>query len=93
MTREKTLNAVVSTLESFEGITHDVALYGNLNLSVGQTVQLNLQRSIDPQVETKGSRLGKAEFDSYLSGVYTVTSLQHSFGEDYTMLLRVKKVQ
>ena len=82
-------------LNAYDNITLLLEVPGNSYLRVGHTVQVNV-----PTPETSdGDKKSDVEFDKFLSGVYMVTAIRHTFQNfeakdakmSYTMSIEVTK--
>ncbi len=77
-----------SHLSTINFMTHNFALPGDFNMTVGKLVKLNIIKAS----EMKELDDPAVPLDKYLGGKYLVTSVQHSIGpESYNMFLRVQK--
>ena len=73
-------------VENMETMSHELKLFGDLNLNAGTVIEIKIPRAIDPAVQDKFLRNSAGKYDDYLSGNYLITSAIHSFrnGEYYT---------
>ena len=77
--------------ELLDTITHDIDLYGDLDLTAGTMITLVLPKAISPE-ERKGSTGEEGMIDEFLSGDYLITSTKHHFENGkYFITARVKK--
>lgn len=93
-TKDGMINRAHSYLENLDNMSHDIRLAGDFYLNAGNKVDLNLLKSIDPRVKVTNSRhsgVNANPYDLMLSGKYIVTSVVHSFGEQHTCEVRVKR--
>ena len=81
-----------ANLELLDSTTHDIKLFGDLELNAGTIIKLNITRAIDPRERDKTENSQGGEHDKHMSGKYVITSAIHTFenGEYYTNL-RVKR--
>jgi hypothetical protein len=81
-----------ANLEILDSTTHDIKLFGDLELNAGTIIKLNITRAIDPRERDKTENSQDGEHDKHMSGKYVITSAIHTFenGEYYTNL-RVKR--
>lgn len=86
------LNKAISYLENSDTMTHDLLIYGDLTLTSGMTVELNMTKSVDPTLRVDGdvARSGP-ERDEFLSGTYLVTGIKHNFSKEYFCEIRIKR--
>jgi hypothetical protein len=79
-------------LELLDSTTHDIKLFGDLELNAGTVIKLNITRAIDPRERDKTQNSQGGEHDKHMSGKYIITSAVHNFenGEYYTNL-RIKR--
>tara|TARA_B100000287_G_scaffold261920_1_gene246466 strand:- start:5798 stop:7192 length:1395 start_codon:yes stop_codon:yes gene_type:complete len=77
------LAASTSYLKNLDNQTQEITLAGDLDLSCGSKIELNIYR---PQWEGK-----KDPFDTYFSGNYIVIKITHEFEQQYKMKLTVQK--
>ena len=77
-----------SHLSTINFMTHNFALPGDFNMTVGKLVKLNIVKASEMQELDDPT----VPLDKYLGGKYLVTSVQHSIGPDsYNMFLTVQK--
>ena len=81
-----------ANLEILDSTTHDVKLFGDLQLNAGTIIKLNITRAVDPRERDKMENTEYGEHDKHMSGKYVITSAIHTFedGEYYTNI-RVKR--
>jgi len=86
-----TTSESIGVLNAFDGIfnlyTHDLILFGDMDLHAGAMIELEFPRAVDPELS------GKADLiDQNLSGRYIVTSAIHEFkDQEYYTKVRVKR--
>ena len=77
--------------ELLDTITHDISVYGDLDLTAGTMIELVLPKAISPE-DQKGTTGEEGQIDEFLSGKYLITSTKHSFENGkYFITARVKK--
>ena len=74
-------NAYIQNMDSLE---LNVEIFGDFNLSVGMTIDINIVKSVDAGDTKRGK-------DLFLSGKYIVSSIVHDFKDEYRMKLLLKK--
>lgn len=81
-----------ANLETLDSTTHDIKLFGDLELNAGTIIKLNITRAMDPRERDKSENSEGGEHDKHMSGKYVITSAIHTFenGEYYTNI-RVKR--
>jgi len=78
--------------ELLDTLTHDIDLYGDLDLTAGTLITLTLPKAISPDAKKTLGYTQKDSTDEYLSGAYLITSTKHTFkGGKYYIKARVKK--
>jgi len=83
-----TLMKAQSHLSTMNFMTHNFAIAGDFNVSVGKKVKLIVVKSSD----LKALDDPTVPLDKYLGGDYLITSIMHDIGpESYTMQLKVQK--
>ncbi|MDC0061247.1 hypothetical protein OAJ26_00185 [bacterium] len=75
-----------ATLQGLDALTQRIQLAGDLNLTVGSIIYLEIPRTQDPS-EIKGN----IKMDKMLSGRHIVTQIEHSFDEEYQMTVYCNK--
>jgi hypothetical protein len=86
------LNKAISYLENSDTMTHDLQVYGDLTLTSGMTVELNMSKAVSPSLRVDGDKAKSgAERDEFLSGKYLVTGIKHNFSSEYYCEIRVKR--
>ena len=75
-----------ATLQTLDALTQRITLAGDLNLTVGSIIYLEIPRTQDPS-EIKGN----IKMDKMLSGRHIVTQIEHSFDEEYNMTVYCNK--
>ena len=75
-----------ANLETLDSTTHDIKLFGDLELNAGTIIELNFTRAMDPRERDKTQNSDGGETDKHMSGKYVITSAIHTFedGEYYT---------
>ena len=74
-------NAYIQNMDTLE---LNIEIFGDFNLCVGMTIDINVVKSVDAGDTKRGK-------DLYLSGKYIVSSIVHSFTDEYRMKLLLKK--
>ena len=78
--------------ELLDTLTHDISLYGDLDLTAGTLITLTLPKAISPDAKKTLGYSQQESTDEYLSGDYLITSTKHTFKEGkYFITARVKK--
>ena len=73
---------------SFIGL--DMTTYGDLNMTVGKILDLNIMKSTDSNVQDRNRKNGMV--DKLLSGKYIITELAHVFnGTEYICDIGIQK--
>jgi hypothetical protein len=68
-----------------ENITHNITLHGDLELSVGSIINIEVYTNA---MQERGM---KTKRDDYISGKYLVTNVTHNFAQNYTIDIKVSK--
>ena len=77
-----------SAVADLNNMTHDVTLFGDLDLNPGRVININFPSAVDPQVSKKNR-----DFDKTLSGRHLVTEVSHRFeNEEYQINLMAKRI-
>lgn len=71
-------------IENMDAMKVDIDIYGDFDLSVGMTLDLDIRKSEDAGNNNRGK-------DLFLSGKYLITSINHKFEEDYIMSITCTK--
>ena len=83
-----------SMMENLDSIKHSIVIHGNLEVNAGKKISIEAPKSIDPQVykriRDKDSKKS-ALHDMMISGDYLITSVKHTFNEEYNCALTIKK--
>jgi hypothetical protein len=78
--------------ELLDTLTHDISLYGDLDLTAGTLVTLTLPKAISPDSKKTLGYSPQESTDEYLSGDYLIASTKHTFRNGkYSITARVKK--
>jgi hypothetical protein len=78
--------------ELLDTLTHDISLYGDLDLTAGTLITLTLPKAISPDAKKTLGYSQQESTDEYLSGDYLITSTKHTFkAGKYFITARVKK--
>jgi hypothetical protein len=78
--------------ELLDTLTHDISLYGDLDLTAGTLITLTLPKAISPDAKKTLGYSQNDTVDEYLSGDYLITSTKHTFQNGkYFITARVKK--
>ena len=81
-----------ANLETLDSTTHDIKLFGDLELNAGTIIKLNITRAIDPRERDKTENSDGSEHDKHMSGKYVITSAIHTFEDgEYHTNIRVKR--
>ena len=72
--------------ENMDTMSHQLTLFGDLNLNAGTVIEVKIPRAIDPAIQNRFLRNSSGMYDDYLSGKYIITSAIHTFkdGKYYT---------
>jgi hypothetical protein len=97
--KEKTQGKMQAIEEALETVSHDIKLFGDLELNPGTVIELKFPKAVDPAVmkdllaNMKHSPTGSKDlYDQHLSGRHLITSTNHIFeGGEYFSEVRVKK--
>ena len=97
--KEKTQGKTKAIEEALESVSHDIKLFGDLELNPGAVVNLKFPKAVDPAIMKKLLAKMKNKptsardvYDTHLSGRHLVTSVTHMFEDgEYFSELRVKK--
>ncbi len=97
--KENTNGKTRAIEEALESVSHDIKLFGDLNLNPGTVINLKFPKAVDPAImkellanmKNKPTSHGDL-FDEHLSGRHLITSVNHIFeGGQYFSEVRVKK--
>lgn len=97
--KEDTNGKTKAIEEALESVSHDIKLFGDLELNPGTVVNLKFPKAVDPAImkELLAKMKNKPKsardvYDTHLSGRHLVTSVTHIFEDgEYFSELRVKK--
>ena len=97
--KEKTQGKTKAIEEALESVSHDIKLFGDLELNPGAVVILKFPKAVDPAVMKKllaGMKnkptSARDIYDKHLSGRHLITSVNHMFEDgEYFSEVRVKK--
>jgi hypothetical protein len=97
--KEKTQGKTKAIEEALETISHDIKLFGDLELNPGTVINLKFPKAVDPAImkkllaKMKHSPSGSLDlYDQHLSGRHLITSVNHTFEDgEYFSEVRVKK--
>lgn len=82
----ETLSRAEAHLNNLDFITQEIVINGDFELSVGMVISLKIAKSTDLDFAQESGLI-----DKHLSGKYLVTEIDHSFKEQYTQRLTLKK--
>ena len=86
--RKNKAHLMRSAVADLNNMTHDVTLFGDLDLNPGRVININFPSAVDPQVSKKNR-----DFDKTLSGRHLVTEVSHRFeNEEYQINLMAKRI-
>lgn len=78
--------------ELLNTLTHDIDLYGDLDLTAGTLISITLPKAISPDAKKPFKYSPRESTDEYLSGDYLITGTKHTFkGGKYFIKARIKK--
>ena len=90
--RAKNGSLIHAHSEMLETLTHDIDLYGDLDLTAGTLITLTLPKAISPDAKRKYGYDSNDTVDEFLSGDYLITGTVHKFKQGkYFIKARVKK--
>ncbi len=97
--KEDTNGKTLAIEEALETISHDIKLFGDMELNPGTVIKLKFPKAADPGIMKKllasmpfMPKSARDLYDKHLSGRHLVTSVTHLFeGGDYFSEIRVKK--
>ena len=89
------LDRANSYVQNLDNLVHDLTVAGDFDLNAGNTVNIKLFKSIDPQLTIQNAEESDDaetnKWDDALSGKYLVTSVVHKFAEEYESEMRIKR--
>jgi hypothetical protein len=86
------LNKAQSYIENMDSISHDITVAGDFKLQCGKIISLKIPPAIDPGANIKNTDTDNdIQRDNYFSGKYMITSVLHSFSEEYKVNLQLKR--
>ena len=89
------LDKANSYVNNLDNLVHDLTVAGDFDLNAGNTINIQLYKSIDPDLRIQNSEetsdAASNPFDDALSGKYLVTSVVHKFAEEYESQIRIKR--
>ena len=97
--KEDTNGKTLAIEEALETISHDIKLFGDMDLNPGTVIGLKFPKAADPGIMKKllasmpfRPKSARDFYDKHLSGRHLITSVTHIFeGGDYFSEIRVKK--
>jgi len=97
--KEKTQGKTKAIEEALESVSHDIKLFGDLELNPGAVVKLKFPKAVDPAIMKQllaamkfFPKSARDIYDKHLSGRHLVTSVNHMFEDgEYFSEVRVKK--
>lgn len=89
------LDRANSYVNNLDNLVHDLTVAGDFDLNAGNTISIQLFKSIDPNLRIQNSEesadAASNPYDDALSGKYLVTSVVHKFAEEYESQVRIKR--
>jgi hypothetical protein len=83
---KKTWGITNAKVQNLDSAVHDLELHGDLELNAGKMIEIKIPLAIEP-----GSRPDVLLYDKLISGKYMVTSVIHTFTNEYYIQARIKR--